>query len=477
MGWRLAVLASFTGLAALGSVPVSARPVFDAVVSDESIVQRGAVWRVRGRADDNAPVVLRWAGRRHVAQPSDGRWSLELPVPADLAGPAELEVEGGETRRVLVGDVWLCSGQSNMAMTVARAADGAQIAGGADAQPLRLMKVVPPGRGHAAVQRPWQRADAAATRSFSAVCLAFGKSLQRRLGVPIGLIDASLGGTRIEAWIGPARLPAAVAGDESYRRLLPAEDRGGGDGYDKNRPSGMHAAMIAPLADVSVRGVLWYQGESNRPTAGQYAERLAWLMSDWRAQWRSERLPFVVVQLPGVGPRDAVFDPLSPPAAIRQAQAEAVARDVAAVLVTTLDLGDVDLHPPSKLPLGERAARAAERAFYVRQEPPAAVTTLAATPAGGSLAVDLKPASGCVRAGGPLEGSVYLAGADREWHPATTVRLEGTRLVARSDRVRAPVALRYAWGDQPPAPLHDCARDQPVPGLRTDDWPVTRPLR
>lgn len=461
-------------LVAVAGPAAAARVVFDASVQDHAVVQRGAAWRVGGSSDSSATVVLRVDGRRVEAMPRDGRWSVELAVPAD-ARQMELVIEGGETRRVLVGDVWLCSGQSNMAMPVGRAQDGAAIADGLAEQPLRLLKVLPPTRARGAVQQPWQRADAAGVRAFSAVCLAFGRELQRRLGVPVGLVDASLGGTRIEAWISASTLPPDVARDESYKRRLAPEDRG--EGFDKNAASGLFDSMIAGLVRQPLRGVLWYQGESNRINAAQYAGLLGLLMNDWRRQWGQAELPFVIVQLPGFGAPTVAFDPASPMAAVREAQAMAAARDRHAVAVSTLDLGDVDLHPPNKLPVGQRAAAAAERSFYGTGAP---VPAYAAVPTpklqGGRISVDLKPMSACVSVAAPIGTAVQVAGNDGQWHPAEA-ELAGTLLTARSARVPRPVALRYAWADRPATPLFDCARQQPLPGFRTDDGssrPVAR---
>jgi sialate O-acetylesterase len=454
-------------LFAAAVLPAAARVEFDASVQDDAVVQRGAAWRVGGSTDSTAAVVLRVDGRRVETMPRDGRWSVELAVPAD-ARRMELALEGGETRRVLAGDVWLCSGQSNMAMPTSRAQDGAAIAEGLADVPLRLLKVLPPTRARGAVQQPWQRADAAGTRAFSAVCLAFGRELQRRIGVPVGLVDASLGGTRIEAWISAASLPPAVARDETYLRRLAPEDRGGG--FEKNRASILFDGMIAGLAQQPLRGVLWYQGESNRINAASYADLLGLLMQDWRRHWRQGDLPFVIVQLPGFGASAAAFDPASPMAAVREAQAVAAARDRNAVAVNTLDLGDVDLHPPRKLPFGQRAAAAAERRFYGQG---ASAPAQAAIPRpqiqGARISVDLKPLAACVSTQGPIGPAVQIAGSDGQWQPAEA-ELSGSTLMARSTRVPRPVALRYAWADHPATPLQDCANNVPLPGFRTDDW-------
>lgn len=445
---------------------------FDTSAGENSVIQRGSRWRVSGYAVGQELVVLRVGTQRLELRPVGTRWSTEVDVPSEAAGRLDVAIEGGESRIVLVGDIWLCSGQSNMAMSVAKVADGAEILKGLDPWRLRVRKVLPPAGKRPVSFRPWEEATAANVRSFSAVCLAFGKALERRLGVPVGLIDASVGGSRIEAWISEQRLPLAIAGDEDDPRQVSVKSRQAGEGFDKFRASQLAKLMIVPLTSAPIRGVLWYQGESNRFNAAHYADRLTLLMQDWRSLWHDESMPFVVIQLPGVGSFDDSFDPLSPAAAVREAQALAVQGDRFAVAVNTLDLGDTDLHPRRKLALGARAAAAADRAFYRRQSPPAAASRVASTVRADTITVDLSPVSGCVRVSGPLYG-VFVTGSDRMWHPASA-ELVGQQLSARSQSVPHPVALRYAWANRPPTPLHDCARDQPLPAFRTDDWPVAR---
>jgi sialate O-acetylesterase len=458
-----------------------AAAAFDATLDDQAVVQRGALWRLGGTSDGSAPVAVLLGGRRFEARRQGGRWTAEIAVPKDLAGTVDLALDGGsDRRRVLVGDVWLCAGQSNMAMPTRKVEDADAIEAGIAGQPLRLLKVLPPtGQRAAAVAQPWQAASADSARAFSAVCLAFGKELQQRTGVPIGLVDASLGGTRIEAWISATGLPAAAARDTAYQRLMDRADRDpeAAGAFDKNRASIVFESMIQGLTTLPLRGVLWYQGESNRINAASYAALLGTLMQDWRRRWNNEALAFVIIQLPGFGRSTAPFEPLSPMAAVREAQAQAAAADRNAVAVSTLDLGDAELHPPRKLPLGRRAAIAAQRRFYGPAVPlpvPRAVAT--ATITGNTISVDLSALSSCVTAPASLGRSVFVAGADGQWQPAEA-SLAGLRLSARAASVPRPVALRYAWADRPATPLLDCARDAPLPGFRTDNWAVARAVR
>ncbi len=462
------------------SGPVLAKAAFDSALSEDLIVQRGAVWRVSGTSETEQKITLKLGARRFDVEPKAQRWSVDIPLAPDVAGPTEISIEGGDDRRqVLIGDIWVCSGQSNMAMSTRKAADGDVIESGVESLPIRLMKVLPPRAARENGTLRWQRAGAASARAFSAVCLAFGKTLQRNAAVPIGLIDASLGGTRIEAWISKAGLPPGVAlnapgpaaaeADELPRGQKP----GGGRAFDKNRASILFDTMIAPLLAIPVRGVLWYQGESNRINAPAYADLLADWMRDWRARWNNASLQFVIVQLPGFGPESVSFDPYSPMAAVRQAQRIAAAKDTHAVAVTTLDQGDDELHPPKKEVFGRLAAQAAFRRFYVGAVRAVPTVNPAATASGDRITVDLGALASCIKPTGPLTGSVQIAGADQEWH-AAEAELVGHKLVARSPRVAKPVALRYAWADRPPVPLRDCDLNEALPEFRTDTWPLAK---
>lgn len=446
---------------------------FAASIQDHMVVQRGEPWVVSGTAGDQENFIVEFLGKKINVQPSSGRWSVQFDVPSDAFGPADLIADGGRlVKKVQIGDVWLCSGQSNMALNVARSADGAEIAKYAATQPVYIFQVAKPKKNPRLETGRWAAATFEKTKKFSAVCLAFGASISEQTKAPIGLIDASLGGTWIESWLsaeGFNKLSSTKVSESRYQqraRQMAQNKKGVVYGIDK--PSQLFDLLIAPLTIQPIKGVLWYQGEGNRVNADNYGEMLSMLIEDWRTHWGQPFLPFVVMQLPGFGRSSSGFDANSRWAFVRDAQRVVAFSSQLVGLVVTVDLGDGAIHPGRKLLFGQRAADIAYALAYATLENPGIFPTKVSIK-GNTVSVEFNHGRACLEGTSLLPDLVYVAGSNQRWSVAE-VDVERSSIVARSSSVPSPVAIRYAWSDNPAVGLRSCLDRLPVTPFRSDDW-------
>ncbi|MDH3314996.1 MAG: sialate O-acetylesterase [Betaproteobacteria bacterium] len=463
--------------ALLATASVWARVELAAHIQDQMVVQRGMPWEVSGTANDRERFIVEFRSQRIEVRPAGGAWSVRFDVPSNFTGPAELMVDGGRLEReVLVGDIWLCSGQSNMVLSVARASDGGQMAASSQSKAVHIYQVPKPitGRPPANAGRWIATTSPDQFRRFSAVCLAFGMALHERTKVPVGLIDSSLGGTWIESWISSQSFDNLSLAESARRRYAEIKKRRAATGRRRNtygidEPSQLFEFMVRFLARQSIKGVLWYQGEANRRNADQYQELLSVLMKDWRAHWRNSSMPFVIMQLPGFGTPAAGFDANSEWAAVRDAQRRAVASSQPAGLVVSIDFGDGTIHPRTKLPFGRRAADVAVDLAYEPGNRELVPMPTAVSFEDSTATVEFGKGRACLEATPYLSETVFVAGDDHRWHVAD-VSISQSSLVARSSQVSRPVAVRYAWSDYPRVGLRTCGNGVPVTPFRTDDW-------
>ncbi len=339
--------------------PAVERMGLDSVFGANMVLQRDHPVRLWGRGKPGERVALS-LGTAHaeVTAGVDGRWAGVLPA-RPAGGPLVLRASAPSFDdyypNVLVGDVWLCSGQSNMEFRRSKANDLDLDFATDDG--LRLLDI---GRRQDAAPSPhlmtlggWSISATANAANFSAICHRFGQRLRAALDVPIGLISASWGGTRIAAFIDAPTLDA---------RGLSTDDP---DPASRQNSGRLFNAMIAPLGAVTLRGVLWYQGESDTHRPAGYRSKLAALAASWRKAF-SQPLPFVVVQLPTFDPTP--LDPSGNWAAVREAQRRFVADDGNAGLVVQIDQGSAtELHPPEKALVAERSAAVALAVIYRRK--------------------------------------------------------------------------------------------------------------
>jgi len=479
-------LASLIACTAPAAAQLRPNPLF----ADGAVLQRGVpvpVWGTGARSGERVAVSL-GAQRVSATAAADGRWTARL-APLAAGGPYALVIAGERdtvrVRDVMAGEVWVAGGQSNMGLTLERAAGGDTVLPRSADSLLRVFLV---GRDTAdtalaAVRRGrWARADSAALRNFSAVAYFFARDLRRAMpGVAVGVIGSYWGGTGAAPWASRAaleRVPAlrgmllradSVRVDPS--RSPPRAQSGGPGGAARNpqHPGVLHNAMIAPLQPYAIRGAIWYQGEANAGRADEYRTLFPTMIADWRAGWGQGDFPFLFVQLPNYLP-DTVETLRARWAQLRAAQLHASRVVPNAAMVVTVDLGEPhNLHPTRKDVVGARLALAARAVAYgernveyagPRYESMAArgdSVLLAFTHRGGGLR--LAPADSVT--------GFEVAGADGVWAPARAA-LRGDRVLVWSPAVRAPKVVRYGWLDNPPVTLTS-AEGLPASPFRTDD--------
>jgi sialate O-acetylesterase len=501
-------------LAAAGAARAEVR--LPAVFGDNMVLQRDAPIAVWGWAEPAEAVTVEWlpaAGaeglksRAQTTADKDGRWSAQLPA-RPAGGPVTLAVKSKNTielKNVLLGDVWICSGQSNMYWPVRDSADAAAEIAAANYPAIRLFFV-----WKAAHDEPqedlygrWEVCSPQTAGGFSAAAYFFARKLYQELKVPVGLIHASWAASPAEPWVSRAgfsvapelqalmerRLQDTAADYEKLRREFdpqlarwqsacqaarkegqpePARPDISFRELVRNRPAALWNGMIAPLVRAPVKGVIWYQGEGNVGRAGQYRKLFPALITDWRRQWKREDLPFFFVQLAPYEERQA--DPVdSQLARLREAQTAALTLPKTA-MACTIDIGDAkDIHPKNKQDVGLRLALAALHVAYGRELVYSGPVFKKVSVEGGKAVLTFDHVGGGLVAKGAdaLQGFA-VAGPDKKFVWAAA-RIAGDTVVVTSDGVKDVVAVRYAWADNPQCNLFNKAGLPAVP-FRTDDW-------
>ncbi|MSU23265.1 MAG: sialate O-acetylesterase [Opitutus sp.] len=474
-------------LGACGGLRADPRPA--PLFSDHAVLQRGVTVPVWGTADAGEKITVTYRGASATAVADErGQWRVALP-PMQPGPAADLAVQGKISfvaRDVVIGDVWLLTGQSNMELALSRAADGADAAAAADLPWLRHLKVPHRVSDHAETvfTAAWVPSSPPTAPSFSAVGFFFARHLYRDDKVPVGLLNVSRGGTTIEAWMSPRavqqaaygpviaqrwqevvtafpRLRARYEADRTAWERAKARAEAAGEKFTAAAPpappgpgrdeqlSGLFHGMMAAVLPFAVRGVVWYQGESNVGRPSEYADLLAAMIKDWRSGFEHPALPFFVVQLPNYQERKLTEAGW---AGVRAAQAKVVRDDPRAHLAVTIDVGDShDKHPRNKSEVGRRLALLARR--HVFGEPIAADSPVVklARRDGREARLDFETqGAGLVlravaaAALPPFE----IAGADLAFVPATA-RLVGDTLIVGAASVREPCFVRYLQQEDP----------------------------
>lgn len=454
-----------------------------AVIASGMVVQRDQPIVIWGDASPGEVVTVTFADHAATAHAdAGGDWSLQLPAMA-AGGPHALTVAAGNTLTltdVLVGDVWLCAGQSNMQRSLSRSEAGQHAIATADRPNLRLLTV---DRTTAAtptadvkLTQSWARCTPETVAGFSAVGYHFGAAIQDDLGVPIGLINSSWGGTRAEAWTSEPALRGQSALDSVFARTekLRSADL---ESQRRHLPSHLFNSMIAPLTRMPIAGVIWYQGESNAPWPDEYAALLPTLITDWRTQWDRPALPFGIVQLTAYRREQAQPVEASTWAAVRDVQRR-VSEDLPNVgLAIITDLGDAeDIHPANKRGVGQRLALWALAEVYGKPYVAGGpmLSDVSVTGDRVTLTFDQVGDGLVVRGGGELEGFA-VAGADRRFVWADAA-IDGSRVIVQAPAVGQPVAVRYGWADNPIGNLFN-VHGLPASPFRTDDGPTSEATR
>ncbi len=480
--------------------------------TDHMVLQQHATVPIWGWGDDGDKVTVEFAGKKDTVTVKNGKWMAKLknlkPGPAGVLKVTATH-DGKNTliqrEDVVVGEVWIASGQSNMEWGMRSSFNSTNdIANSANAN-IRLF-TVPKLKLNAPtnnVNGKWVECGPESVPGFSAVAYYFARDLQKALGVPVGVIHTSWGGSPAEVWIREdlmaanaeykkdildkyaadnAKLPAQIANWEKQRDAAKAE----GKPFTARKPSPWQPAelyngMIANIVPYAVQGAIWYQGESNAGRAWQYRRLFADMIRNWRADWGYD-FTFLEVQLAPFdkSKKRPVAEITATPgesdwAELREAQLLATKNLKKVGMAVITDVGDKDdIHPTKKQPVGARLALEARRIAYREK-------IVANGPAydgvkfkDGQAILSFKNVGGGLEArGGELTGFA-IAGADKKFVWATA-KIEGDKVVVSSPSVVKPAAVRYGWSDFPVVNLWN-KNGLPATPFRTDDWDmVTKP--
>lgn len=467
-------------LALLCGCLASARVSLPSLLGNGMVLQRNAQVQLWGHATGSTvKIVTSWDGRKYSVKPqADGAWSVTLATP-EAGGPYEIRFDDGEVlclRDILIGEVWICSGQSNMEMPLGgwehqRVANAYETIRDAASTPLLRMFTV--ARNNADVPQEdctgaWQSSTPRALRGFSATAYHFGKTLSQFMpDVPVGLIATDWGGTPIEAWLSVKALENTPGIDVAFSKTLYWEQVHTGQLFN---------GMIYPLRRYAARGFIWYQGEANLDNPTDYPLITVSMVNEWRELWGNPDMPYYLVQIAPYSYGEPDGSKL--PRLVENQYRIPSLLPHSAVAATT-DIGHRDcIHPPYKKEVGERLAWLALARDY-------GFVGLPSTPTYRSVAFDgpvarvsfdgVSPYGDCFRVFGERERLVLqgfeVAGEDRVWHPASAQIEWGTNdiLVSAPD-VPAPVAVRYAWRNWPAGANVVTDNGLPLPPFRSVDW-------
>lgn len=443
-----------------------------------------AIW---GQAKPDAKVKVRasWGTKVSVATAdAEGKWKTTIDTPK-AGGPFKLSVESGSERKefkdVLCGEVWICSGQSNMQwkMRGFGVDHWKEDVKQANRPNIRLCQIpqtlaLEP---QADLKASWSRCTPNKVLNFSAVAYFFGSRLQEELGVPIGLVSTNWGGSSAEAWINPDVLgkefPEFNKVSDRYEGLIQEHgavytNRQKPKGINQRMPSILYNKMIKPVIPFSIRGVIWYQGESNVKNPLQYRKLFPSLIKSWRQEWGQGDFPFYFVQIAPFGYKTELL----PVALLREAQLQALEVPNTGMVVT-MDIGNPEnIHPKKKKPVAERLARLALAKDYGRTDLSFSGPMLVEQQVKGKQ-IRLRfehVGEGLISRDGKPLSHFTVAGKDRNFHPATA-EIDGDTLIVSSPKVARPVAVRFAWGNADEPNLSN-KEGFPCSSFRTDDWEI-----
>lgn len=461
------------------SLSVQAKVTLPAIYSDGMVLQRNQPIHIWGQADPKEKIQILFAEQKQtVKADSKGYWEVNLKA-LETGGPYQLQIIGKENpisiKDILIGDVWLCSGQSNMQWVVNNVTNAEVEKKNANYSQIRTLNI--PRRMELSpkdtISATWLVCSPENVGRFSGVAYFFAKKVYEETNIPIGIINSSWGGTIVETW---TSLEAANTLPQKRldrynknEKLFPPTEyltRKNKEAKRNDYPSLVYNAMIHPLLSFSIKGVLWYQGENNVGNAEPYTDWLTCMIGDWRNRWNSE-LPFYIIQLPN-------FDSINKKplwAEMRDAQSKVLAVPGTHLIVTS-DLGDpYDLHPRNKQEVGMRAALQAlhyeygysdivsESPMFERMEINGDKVIITFKNTGSGL--EIRSRYGC------LQGFA-IAGEDKKFHWALG-ELKDNRIVIWSPKVPNPVAVRYNWENNPDGNLYN-KDGLPACLFRTDNW-------
>lgn len=482
------------------------------IISDNMVLQRGQTVPIWGWANPDEKVTVTICGQaRSVQTDTKGKWMVHLDS-LSVGGPYTMTVKGENSillKNILVGEVWLCSGQSNMELRVDESNNATAEISAANYPEIHLLSV--PFRGTEEPQKDfkaqWIQCSPKNVGNFSAVAYYFGRELQQKLNIPIGLIHCSWGASSCESWIKRSILDA----DPKYKPMLQewnermatfdlykaeeaeqlcaswteqvTEAKNAGKEPPKppenlndlhnlmfvvrKCPSYCYNGMLSPLIPYAIRGAIWYQGETNISRAYQYRQLFPLMIRSWRDEWGQGDFPFFFVQLANY----MDFKELpgeSALAELREAQTMAL-RTPNTVMAVTIDIGATFIHPTNKQDVGKRLSLLALANVYSKNVVYSGPMYKSMEKKGKQIVLhfDQKGTGLMAKGGEPLKGFA-IAGADQKFVWANAHIVDDMVIVSSPD-IADPIAVRYAWAENPVCNLYN-RESLPASPFRTDSW-------
>jgi sialate O-acetylesterase len=447
------------------AIAASAQLRLPAIIDDHMVVQRNTSVPIWGWAYPDQEIIIKTSWDTATVKTRSGNttfWKTEIKTPA-AGGPHTITIRaGGEVRTltdVMSGEVWLCSGQSNMEWGMDVAKDGKDLIPSINDPNIRLIHIPKSGTSTRQVrgEGDWRVCDANSVKYFSAVAYFFGKKLNGELNVPIGLINASWGGTNAEVWVPKEAIEKDAALVESFQKQQE-------HAWWPSEAGSVFNAMINPILPYKIAGAIWYQGESNTVAPSTYKKLMETLITEWRKEFKTD-FPFYYVQIAPY----ADYGVENSATLIREQQVKMLQIPKTGMVVVSDHVDNVkDIHPVNKKPVGERLANMALGEMYGKK----GIACL--TPLYKSMKVEkdkiritFDNVTALISRGGePTE--FMIAGQDKKFYPAKA-KIDGNTVIVSAKEVKKPVAVRFAWGNGSIPNLFS-KEGLPVSVFRTDDW-------
>jgi sialate O-acetylesterase len=489
------ILAS--ALSAVCSSVLMAEVKLPNIFSDHMVLQQGQENKVWGKGNPTEKLTIT-LGDKSVQATADaqGNWTAKLPVMTAGVGPLKMTVSGSSTieiNDILIGEVWICSGQSNMQWSVAQSNDPDLEKLAAKYPNIRMINFPQVGSQEpiwSHDDRKWMVCKPETVDKFSAVGYFFARQIHQTTGVPIGMINNAWGGSAADAWINRSKLQSNARfeamlkrweGTESKFAALDAKnDRSEEETKQWNdlkkqmtgnqRPANIYNGVLKSHLGYGIKGAIWYQGESNAGRANQYRDLFPFMIENWRSEWGQGDFPFYWVQL-----ADYQAETTEPGesdwAELREAQTMTMSKVANSGQAVIVDIGEgKDIHPKNKVDVGRRLARWALAKQYGIDIPYASPQYETMEKAENAIVLKFKN----VKDWRPFDvkepRGFTVAGEDKKFYPADAAIMPDGRIKVSSAKVPSPIAVRYAWAQNPICNMF-AGNGLPLTPFRTDDWP------
>lgn len=443
------------------------------ILGSNMVLQQKSTTKLWGWAEPGEKIKITTSWDNKVIETvanGNARWQIDIQTP-QAGGPYNITLQGGNRivlDNILIGEVWVCSGQSNMEWSYNQGITSIKDEfSELSKRNIRLFNI-PKTTSNTPQDNNegnWSICDSNTIKNFSAVGYYFGKHLNEDLDVPIGLIGSNWGGTPAEAWTPEDLVEKNTVLKEAATNNKPTDWWPVSPGYAYN-------AMIAPLVNYNIAGTIWYQGESNKETASSYTELINTMVESWRKAWNKE-FPFYYVQIApfryerhGVG------------ALLREAQAKNLTtKNTGMVVISDLVTDTLNIHPTNKKDVGLRLANLALAETYgLKKDAYKSPMFKSLTVKDNQAIIDFDNATLGLVLKGDQAKELFIAGADQVFYPAT-VKIKGNQILVSNKRVRVPVAVRYQFSNAGIGNIFT-KNNLPVAPFRTDNWKIdTSPLK